>query len=141
VLAWCLRTYSCRFSGAEFSGTVVVVAPDSLVPLPLVKPNPKPETLSVLWCRLLNQRTEELVSLGWLCGASARALTLENHDNISRAGGYLYALCLNILLMGATLPLSCLWLSDELGTAKSKNVTLMQVLFNGNANLSWSLTT
>lgn len=52
--------------------------------------------------------------------------------------GYLYALFVNMVLVGATLPLSLWWLSDELGTTKSKNVTLSQVLFNNNANLNWS---
>jgi hypothetical protein len=43
-----------------------------------------------------------------------------------------------MVLIGATLPLSLWWLSDELGTTKSKNVTLSQVLFSNNANLNWS---
>lgn len=55
----------------------------------------------------------------------------------SADSGYLYAMSLNIFCILLAFPCAIVCLSDSLGTAKSKNISIGQVLFNGNHNLNW----
>ena len=69
-------------------------------------------------------------------------LNLEGHEallqNITNESfGDVKALALNIFCILVVIPWAVVSLSNDLGTAKSKNVTLQQVFFNGNWNLSW----
>ena len=51
--------------------------------------------------------------------------------------GFVWSLALNMVIIGFCLPWTLMCLTNELGTAKSKNVTLRQVIFTGNENLNW----
>ena len=94
----------------------------------LVTPEDKQGTLFSLVSYVTGFKNS-MKGVGYLVGAAVVSAWPEQ--------GYLYALFLNLFLMLICLPPALFSLNGDLGTAKSKSVTLQQVLFNGNANLNW----
>jgi len=73
-----------------------------------------------------------LKGVGYFIGAACMSAPIPGE-----LGGYYLALGVNVFLIVAAIPWAAVGLSNDLGTAKSKNATLREALFSGNHNLNY----